>query len=115
MTNTMQVQTSQGFVAMPLVYKNGALQVVEAPTQNPEFFFYNTIHDNGLRVPETDTDIAINAILICDWCVENFPEFSTEIFEMSKARQDEFKERLHKFRVVQIRDLQIKDWGDDDD
>ena len=106
----MQVQTVDGAIAMPLVYKNGALQVVKAPTQDSEFFFYNTVHNNGLKVPETDTDNFANAILICDWCVENFPEFSTEIFAMSKARQDEFKKHLYKFRFIQVRD-----WEDDDD
>ena len=110
MTNTIQVQTVDGAIAMPLVYKNGALQVVKAPTQDPKFFFYNTVHNNGFKVPETDTDIAINAILICDWCVKNFPEFSTEPFNMSKARQDEFKDRLYKFRFIQVRD-----WEDDND
>ena len=108
MIKTMQIQTSIGFVAMPLVHKNGVLQVIEAPTQDPEFFFYNTVHNNGFKVPETDTNEIADAILICDWCVENFPEFSAEIFAMSKARQDEFKDRLHEFRFIQIRD-----WEDD--
>ena len=115
MTKTMQVQTIDGLVSMPLIHKNGALQVVKASTQDPDFFYYNTVHNNGFKIPETDTDIAINAILICDWCVANFSEFSTEIFKMSKTRQDEFKKRLYKFRIVQGEDLQIKDWGNDND
>ena len=105
----MQVQTIDGFVDMALMHKNGALQVVKSPTQDPELVFYNTVHNNGLKVPRTDTDIVSDAILICDWCVENFPELLAEPFNMSKARQDEFKDRLSEFRVVQI-----KDWEDND-
>ena len=108
--NTIQVQTAQGLIAMPLVYKKGTLQVVRVPTQVPEFFFYNTVHNNGLQVPKTNTDVVFDAILICDWCVANFPEFLTEIVNISVTRQNEFKDRLYDFRFVQL-----KDWDDDDD
>ena len=105
----MQVQTAQGFVAMPLVYKNGVLQVVRVQTQDPELVFYNTVHNNGLRVPNTDTEVVIDAILICDWCVKNFPEFAAEIVVISKARRKEFKDQLYDFRFIDL-----KDWEDDD-
>ena len=108
--NTIQVQTIDGLVSMPLVYKNGTLQVVRVQTQDPELVFYNTVHNNGLKVPKTDTDDLANAILICDWCVKNFPEFLAEPFNMSEVRENQFKVRLYDFRFVQI-----KDWEDDDD
>ena len=104
----MRVQTTIGFVDFEVMHKNGALQVVKVLTHDPKFFFYNTVHDNGLQLPKTDTSEIANAILICDWCIANFPEFSTEIVNISQARRHEFSDRLYEFRVVQI-----KDWKDD--
>ena len=108
MINTIQVQTANGLIDFEVMHKNDALQVVKAATHDPEFFFYNIVHNNGLKVPNTNMDEIADAILICNWCVENFPEFSTEIFNMSKSRQDEFKDRLYEFKLAQI-----KDWEDD--
>ena len=96
MANTIQVQTTGGAIAMPVMHKNGALQVVQAPLvtlDDTQYVFYNTVHDNGLRLPSTDTDVLADAILICNWCAENFPEFAKENLNTANippARQKEF-------------------------
>ena len=110
MINTISVQTSIGFVDFEAMHKNGALQVAKAPTQDPELFFYNTVHNNGLKLPATDTRSLTDAIAICDWCVENFPEFAANTVNMPKAKQKEFSDRLYDFRFVKL-----KDWEDDND
>jgi|GEM_PF-6902357 len=99
---TMQVQTAQGLFDFEVMHKNEALQVIRTPTQDPDLCFYSTVHDNGLRVPKTDTDDLANAISICDWSVKNFSELTTEIVNISKARRDEFNDRLRKFRFVEL-------------
>ena len=112
MTNTIQVQTAQGAIAMPIMHKNGALQVVQLETQNPEVVFYNTVHDNGLRLPSTDTDMLSDAILICDWCAEKFPEFAKEhlnILNISDSRKKEFSDQIRDYRFCELRD-----WEDDE-
>lgn len=109
MTNTMQVQTINGLINFEVMHKNGALQVVKSPTQDPRSVFYNTVHNNGLKIPITDTGNLADAIIICDWCVENFPELAKEIVVISKSRQKEFCDRLYVFRFVRF-----EDWGNDD-
>ena len=119
MANTIQVQTTHGAIAMPVMHKNGALQVVQALVtldSDTQYVFYNTVHDNGLRglrLPSTDTDVLADAILICNWCAENFPEFAKEnlnIANISPARQKEFGAKLRDYRFCELRD-----WEDDDD
>lgn len=107
MSNTIAVQTAQGISNMPVMHKNRALQVVQVPTKLEGVVFYNTTHDNGLRLPNTDTDVLEDAILICNWCVENFPEFAKTDLDVSKIstfRANEFKRELEKFRVMDLRD-----------
>ena len=108
MTSTVYlwVETAQGKIAMPVVYKNGALQVIRAQTQDPEVVFYNTVHDNGLRLPHTDVDKVAEAITICNWCAENFPGFAKADLNpanISKARQKEFKEKLWSFKFIELK------------
>jgi len=102
MTNTISVQTAQGFFDFEVMHKNEALQVIRTPTQDPDLCFYSTVHDNGLRVPKTDTDDLANAISICDWSVKNFSELATNIVVISRSRQKEFSDRLRKFRFVEL-------------
>jgi hypothetical protein len=108
MTSTVYlwVETAQGKIAMPVVHKNGALQVVRAQTQDPDVVFYNTVHDNGLRLPNTDIDVELEAILICNWCAENFPEFAKadlNLANITKTRQKEFKDKLWNFKFVELK------------
>ena len=118
MANTIQVQTTGGAIAMPVMHKNGALQVVQAPLvtlgdSDTQYVFYNTVHDNGLRLPSTDTDVLADAILICNWCAENFPEFAKENLNTANippARQKEFSAKLRDYRFCELRD-----WEGDDD
>jgi hypothetical protein len=93
---TIQVQTTQGTILLPEL-----------------IFFYNVVHDNGFRLPKTDTEIFADAMKICDWCAENFPEFAKEDLDISKIssfRKGQFNTQLHDFRVEVLRD-----WEDDDD
>ena len=107
MINTILVQTTQGAISMPVMHKNRALQVIQAPTCAEGMYFYNTVHDNGLKLPNTDTDVLEDAIGICDWCAENFPEFTKVDLDISKVfttRKEEFKRKLEEFRFVELRD-----------
>lgn len=112
MTSTISVKTAQGAIAMPVMHKNGALQVVQVQTKAPEMVFYNTTHSNGLRLPHTDTDVLDDAILICDWCAVNFPEFTLENLNtanISLARQKQFKSTIENYRLVELRDWERED------
>lgn len=113
MTNTISVATAQGWKQFPVMHKNGALQVVEVPTQDTNVVFYNTVHDNGFRLPETDTDVFSEAIKICNWSAENFSELAKEdlnIIDVSEFRKEQFREQLWKFRFEMF-----ENQGDDDD
>jgi hypothetical protein len=114
MTNTISVATNQGWQQMPVMHKNGALQVVEVQIKEPELmFFYNVVHANGFRLPKTDTENFADAMKICNWCVENFPEFAKtdlNILDISVERKEQFNEQLWRFRFEVLRD-----WEDDDD
>jgi hypothetical protein len=101
--NSISIQTAQGPKTVPVMYKKNALQVIQAHCSLTDTFFYNTVHNNGLKLPETDTDSISEAIKICDWCVENFPEFAEEDLDISTIPQglkDEFNTRLYTLRCI---------------
>lgn len=107
--NSILIQTAQGSKAVPVMYKKDALQVIQAHCTLTDTFFYNTVHNNGLRLPKTDTDSVYDAIKICDWCAENFPEFAKEDLDISAVPQglkDEFNDRLYYFRFITYEDDQ---------
>ncbi|MCA6507236.1 MAG: hypothetical protein IM586_12535 [Pseudanabaena sp. M172S2SP2A07QC] len=101
--NSISIQTAQGYKNVSVMYKKNALQVIQAHCSLTDTFFYNTVHNNGLKLPETDTDSISEAIKICDWCVENFPEFAEEDLDISTIPQglkDEFNTRLYTLRCI---------------
>lgn len=110
MINTIAVQTAQGIINMPVMHKNGALQVIQKPSCAEGIYIYNTVHNNGLQLPLTDTGIVEDAIKICDWIAEYYPEFTKvdlDISRVPKSRTEEYKTRLHDFRLLNC------EWQDD--
>ena len=103
MNSIISIQTAQGPKTVPVMYKKNALQVIQAHCTQADTVFYNTVHNNGLKLPETDTHSLSEAIKICDWCVKNFPEFAKEDLDISTIPQgliDEFNYRLYTLRCI---------------
>ena len=71
---------------------------------------YDILHNKSgetwITRPE---DSVYDAIKICDWCAENFPEFAKEDLDISIVSQGlkgEFNDRLYHFRFVTYEDDQ---------
>ena len=95
MDKIMKIQTITGEILVPVRHTNRALSVVEVPTHNPIFRLYNTVHQNGLRIPNSDAANLDSAIYICDSLAHWFPELAEsnpQISNSLKAKIGDFLE-----------------------
>ena len=96
----MIVLTEQGNAEMEVMYKYGNLQVVKAPMTIPDKFFFNTVHDTGYMLQNSEHFDLGKAKTICDFCAENFPELMTDKMPiLSKARKKEFVFKMNSWKL----------------
>ena len=90
----MKIQTITGEILVPIKHTNGSLNVVEVPTHNPILRLYNTVHSNGLRIPNSDTANEHSAIYICDSLAQRFPELANSDPQLSNTLKAEIGDFL---------------------
>ena len=94
----MRIKTKTGEIPVPVFHVNGALNVVRVPTHNLLLELYNTVHNNGLRIPDTDAANLDSAIYICDSLAQKFPELinsDPQISSKLKTEIVDFLKRVH--------------------
>ena len=85
----MRVQTTGGDIPVPVMHTNGALNAIRFPTHNPILELFNTVHNNGLRIPNSDAANLETAIYICDQLAVKFPELTNPDPQISGKCRDE--------------------------
>jgi hypothetical protein len=77
MSNIISIQTPNGVINVPVVYKNNALKVVKVELQlaGMHCTYYSIVADNNMRLPDTNTTRLDKAIAICDWYIDPFSGF----------------------------------------